>query len=224
MTELFNAAAYLSDTLVGMLIFGLAVGTKPEPGPSPLARLDGPEIPPGWTYNPSPNRPNVADGTAAAYANSCNPYGVGPNAGTCSDTSHQSRRVCSTFIFTVCGYATVTFGGPGVASSHAYQLWANGQSFDLNRYRMLLSQGYVLMASFPVYKGFMDDVKGQRYNPADYADHGNGLFFVGVEHGGAVVARQLAQQFFNDIVAVSALAGFQIEFEIDRRGEQEEVE
>ncbi|HZJ08194.1 MAG TPA: C1 family peptidase, partial [Trueperaceae bacterium] len=112
----------------------------------------------GWTYNPSPNRPNVADGTAAAYANSCNPYGTGPNAGTCSDTSHQSRRVCSTFIFTVCGYATVNFGGPGVASSRAYQVWANGQSFDLNRYRLLLSQGYVLMASFPVYKGFMDDV------------------------------------------------------------------
>lgn len=112
----------------------------------------------GWTYNPSPNRPNIADGTAAAYANSCNPYGVGPNAGTCSDTSHQSRRVCSTFIFTVCGYSTVTFGGPGVASSRAYQVWANGQSFDLNRYRLLLNQGYVLMASFPVYKGFMDDV------------------------------------------------------------------
>lgn len=112
----------------------------------------------GWTYNTSPNRPNVPDGNSAAYANACDPYGVGPNAGTCSDTSHQSRRVCSTFIFTVCGYSTVNFGGPGVASSRAYQLWANGQSFDLNRYRMLLSQGYVVMASFPLYKGFMDDV------------------------------------------------------------------
>jgi hypothetical protein len=111
-----------------------------------------------WTYNPAPNRDANLSGNAAAYAGTCNPYGVGPNAGTCSDTAHQSRRVCSTFIFTVCGYATVTFGGPGIASSNAYQLWANGQSFDLNRYRMLLSQGYVIMASFPVYKGFMDDV------------------------------------------------------------------
>ena len=111
-----------------------------------------------WTYNPAPNRDGNLTGNAAAYANTCNPYGVGPNAGTCSDTAHQSRRVCSTFVFTVCGYATVTFGGPGVAASNAYQLWANGQSFDLNRYRMLLSQGYVLMASFDVYKGFMDDV------------------------------------------------------------------
>lgn len=112
----------------------------------------------GWTYNPAPNRDGNLSGNAAAYAGTCNPYGVGPNAGTCSDTAHQSRRVCTTFIVTVCGYATVTFNGPGVGASNAYQLWANGQTFDLNRYRMLLSQGYTIMASFPVYKGFMDDV------------------------------------------------------------------
>jgi hypothetical protein len=48
-----NPTAYLSDTLVGMLIFGFAVGTKPEVGPSPLARVAGPQVPQGWTYNPS---------------------------------------------------------------------------------------------------------------------------------------------------------------------------
>ena len=48
-----NGAAYLSDTLVGGLIFGLAVGTKPEPGPALIARCGGPTIPPGWSYNPS---------------------------------------------------------------------------------------------------------------------------------------------------------------------------
>ena len=32
-----NAAAYLSDTLVGALIFGFAICTRPEVGPSPLA-------------------------------------------------------------------------------------------------------------------------------------------------------------------------------------------
>ena len=32
-----NAAAYLSDTLVGALIFGFAVCVKPDPGPSALA-------------------------------------------------------------------------------------------------------------------------------------------------------------------------------------------
>jgi nucleoside-diphosphate-sugar epimerase len=48
-----NAAAYLSDTLVGALIFGFAVCTKPVPGPSAVAALHGPIVPPGWSYNPS---------------------------------------------------------------------------------------------------------------------------------------------------------------------------
>lgn len=48
-----NAAAYLSDTLVGILIFGLAVCLKPDPGPSAVAALTGPAVPPGWSYNPS---------------------------------------------------------------------------------------------------------------------------------------------------------------------------
>jgi hypothetical protein len=48
-----NAAAYLSDTLVGALIFGLAICSKPEPGSSAIAAMTGPTIPPGWSYNPS---------------------------------------------------------------------------------------------------------------------------------------------------------------------------
>lgn len=48
-----NGAAYLSDTLVGALIFGFAICTRPEPGSSALAALTGPRVPPGWTYNPS---------------------------------------------------------------------------------------------------------------------------------------------------------------------------
>lgn len=48
-----SAAAYLSDTLVGFLVFGLAVGTKPEPGSSAVAARTGPTMPPGWSYNPS---------------------------------------------------------------------------------------------------------------------------------------------------------------------------
>ena len=48
-----NAAAYLSDTLVGGMIFVFAVGSRPEVGPSPLAATTGPDVPPGWSYNPS---------------------------------------------------------------------------------------------------------------------------------------------------------------------------
>ena len=49
----YNPAAYLSDTLVGALIIGFAICTRPEIGPSPLAALTGPAVPPGWSYNPS---------------------------------------------------------------------------------------------------------------------------------------------------------------------------
>lgn len=48
-----NSAAYLSDTLVGGLIFAFAVGTRPEVGPSALAATSGGDVPPGWSYNPS---------------------------------------------------------------------------------------------------------------------------------------------------------------------------
>lgn len=48
-----SPAAYLLDTLIGGMAAALAVATKPEPGVHPLARTTGPEVPPGWTYNPS---------------------------------------------------------------------------------------------------------------------------------------------------------------------------
>lgn len=48
-----NAAAYLSDTLVGALIFGFAIAAPPEVGPSITARDPVPEVPPGWSFNPS---------------------------------------------------------------------------------------------------------------------------------------------------------------------------
>ncbi|SEQ98461.1 Nucleoside-diphosphate-sugar epimerase [Nitrosomonas sp. Nm51] len=48
-----TAAAYLNDTIVGMLAMGFAVLTRPVPGVSPVAAQTGPTIPPGWTYSPS---------------------------------------------------------------------------------------------------------------------------------------------------------------------------
>ncbi|PZA05781.1 MULTISPECIES: C1 family peptidase [unclassified Meiothermus] len=108
-----------------------------------------------WTYNGAKSRPSVIDGDPNSYANSCNGY-----TGTCSDTAHQSRRVCTKVLFLkFCGYAKVNFGGPGVASSKTIQVWKNGEAFKLNLLRQYLSQGYALLASFPLYKGFMNDVK-----------------------------------------------------------------
>ncbi|MCX2723946.1 NAD-dependent epimerase/dehydratase family protein [Roseibium salinum] len=48
-----TAAAYLNGTLVGALIFGFAVLTRPPAGVSIPAATTGPTIPPGWDYSPS---------------------------------------------------------------------------------------------------------------------------------------------------------------------------
>ncbi|NDV90074.1 NAD-dependent epimerase/dehydratase family protein [Alteromonas sp. 345S023] len=48
-----SAAGYLNDTLVGMLIIGFAVCTRPTPGVSNVAAETGPAIPDGWDFNPS---------------------------------------------------------------------------------------------------------------------------------------------------------------------------
>lgn len=116
----------------------------------------GQAMPPegSWTYNRSLNRPTDQSGSGA-YANSCTDY-----SGTCSDTSHQSRRVCTTVVFKFCGYKSVSFTGPGVAAGHTIQAWKSGETFNLNRYRTLMAGGHALLASFTVYRGFMDDAAG----------------------------------------------------------------
>ncbi|MGH6918033.1 MAG: vitamin K epoxide reductase family protein, partial [Geminicoccaceae bacterium] len=48
-----TAAAYLNDTLVGALVIGFAVATRPAPGVDPVARAIGPTLPPGWDFSPS---------------------------------------------------------------------------------------------------------------------------------------------------------------------------
>jgi nucleoside-diphosphate-sugar epimerase/uncharacterized membrane protein len=48
-----TAAAYLNDTLVGAIVIGLAVATRPAPGVDAVAASVGPTIPPGWDYSPS---------------------------------------------------------------------------------------------------------------------------------------------------------------------------
>src|SRR3546814_19496938 len=49
-----HAAAFLSDTLVGALVFGFAVGTRPAVGPSQVAAPTCPEVPPGRPPTPPP--------------------------------------------------------------------------------------------------------------------------------------------------------------------------
>jgi uncharacterized protein (TIGR03437 family) len=47
--------------------------------------------------------------------------------------------------------------------------------------------------SFLVSKGFFDEFKNRAYNPADYANHGTGIFFVGLEANGFIYAYALDQ-------------------------------
>jgi hypothetical protein len=44
-----------------------------------------------------------------------------------------------------------------------------------------------------VEKGLIDESTGLAYDPSDYADHGSGLFFVGVEQDGRILAYALNQ-------------------------------
>lgn len=48
-----NAAAYANDTLVGALVIAFAVAIPAAPGINPVARVTGPDTPPGWDYSPS---------------------------------------------------------------------------------------------------------------------------------------------------------------------------
>jgi nucleoside-diphosphate-sugar epimerase len=48
-----SIGAYINMFLVGSLVAGLAVGLKPIPGVSAAAAQTGPDVPPGWSFNPS---------------------------------------------------------------------------------------------------------------------------------------------------------------------------
>lgn len=48
-----SAAAYANDTLVGALVILFAICIPATPGESIVGQMTGPEIPPGWSYNPS---------------------------------------------------------------------------------------------------------------------------------------------------------------------------
>ncbi len=48
-----TAAGYINDTLIGALVIAFSVLVPGMPGMSMEAMMSGPDIPPGWTYNPS---------------------------------------------------------------------------------------------------------------------------------------------------------------------------
>jgi len=72
--------------------------------------------------------------------------------------------------------------------------------------------------SFLVSKGFFDESKSHAYNPAEYANHGTGLFFVGLEANGMVYAYALdhvAGGFTRTATIATGLAGV-MDLQFDR--------
>ena len=59
-----------------------------------------------------------------------------------------------------------------------------------------------------VAKGFMDDVLGHKYDPADHPNHGTGLFFVGAELDGKIAAYALNQTNGTHEMVQSVSSGF----------------
>ena len=117
-----------------------------------------------WTYNPAFGRQEVLNDLAASYAKSCDwQIKDRPDLkynGTCSNSAHQGNAVCTSVLIGAvtlpfCATQTENYAGAGTLPSSSRTIWASGQPFLLATYRTLLAQGYTLMASFPVYQGFL---------------------------------------------------------------------
>lgn len=103
-----------------------------------------------WTYNPSLRRTAISE-----FKNLCDPYGLGPNKGSCSDSSHQSPMHCTDGRFgTFCAYELIDYRGAGTTVSPARTLWTRGADFALATYAELLAQGVPLLAEMQVHPGF----------------------------------------------------------------------
>ena len=128
-----------------------------------------------WTYNPATgltaaSRAPGAAGSVVAYEGTCTGY-----SGSCWTSSHETPRSCTTvFGLTFCGFEKQVYDGPGVKAGQARVLWSKGSPFNLQTYTDLLAHGVSLMASLPVYDGFVSvpstgivSVYDQQYHQPD---------------------------------------------------------
>ena len=112
-----------------------------------------------WTYNPSSSRTSDAEkagvvGTKDSYVGACIDY-----SGDCSETSHQSKYVCTNSGgYMYCAFTLYASVG-GLAASTARLVWSPNQAFNLNQLRSLLANGVSLIGTLPIYQGF-DDATG----------------------------------------------------------------
>jgi hypothetical protein len=84
----------------------------------------------------------------------------------------------------------VSAAGATLTATHEFNLTANLPGLGANTGPE--GVGWVPDA-FLVSRGFKDEATGLAYSPATYSNHGTGLFFVGVEQNGQIVAYALNQ-------------------------------
>jgi hypothetical protein len=72
--------------------------------------------------------------------------------------------------------------------------------------------------TFLVSKGFIDESKGRAYNPADYRNHGTGIFFVGLEMNGIVYGYALdhVTNGFTRVATINPGLGAVMDLQFDR--------
>jgi Ca2+-binding RTX toxin-like protein len=107
--------------------------------------------------------------------------------------------------------------GTSLSATHEWNLTANLPAVGPN---LGLEAITWVPDSFLEAQGFLDESTGQAYDPSDYADHGDGLFFVGVEANGTIYAYALshADGSFTRIATIaSGFVGVMgLEFDRDR--------
>ena len=74
-----------------------------------------------------------------------------------------------------------------------------------------------------VAKGFLDETAAAPYNPASYPDHGAGLFFVGVEQDGRIIAYALNQTTGTFTRVASIASGFPQVMELEYEPESKHL-
>ena len=70
-----------------------------------------------------------------------------------------------------------------------------------------------------VSKGFFDETAGEAYNPASYPNHGAGLFFLGVEQDGRIIAYALNQTTDTFTRVASIASGFPMVMALEHQPE-----
>ena len=155
----------------------------------------------GWSAGkalkyPSGSGSPDCEGVTKAEWDSSIVYIAAEHDGTASSTSRMS----------ILRYDT-SGGAATLKATHEWNLTPDLPVVDANKGTEAITW---IPDSELVAKGFLDESTGAAYAPANYTDHGTGVFFVGVENTGMIYAYTLnhtASTFHRVATIVSGLAG-----------------